>query len=100
MKIGKALSDKTTKRVIVLIFSVMVSIPFFTVETWMQSPDSAYTGANYLYKVLYSQSDDEYNYGSKHSDIFKFLLNDYIEFHKNLDRYPLIYLNLTMITGA
>ncbi len=45
MKIGKALSDKTTKRVIVLIFSVMVSIPFFSADTWVSTPDSAGTGA-------------------------------------------------------
>lgn len=43
-KISKKLSDLTTKRVITLIFSVMISIPFFSRETYDEDITSFETG--------------------------------------------------------
>lgn len=50
-KISKKLSDLTTKRVITLIFSVMISIPFFTRETYRDDKTSFEGGLNLIYRV-------------------------------------------------
>jgi len=48
-KVGKKLSDLTTKRVITLVMSVMVSVPVFTVSTFVQDTSSGESGLKSVY---------------------------------------------------
>jgi hypothetical protein len=38
--VGKKLSDLTTKRVIMLVMSIMISIPIFSPDTYYSAPTS------------------------------------------------------------
>lgn len=48
-KVGKKLSDLTTKRVIALVLSIMISIPLFTVTTYIPQYTSYESGVENLY---------------------------------------------------
>jgi len=39
-KVGKKLSDLTTRRVIILVLAMMFSVPFFTLTTYVEEPTS------------------------------------------------------------
>ena len=52
-KISKTLSDLTTKRVISLIFSVMICIPFFQSSTWLTGSTSYDVGLRNLFKCYH-----------------------------------------------
>ena len=47
--VGKRLSDLTTKRVISLVLSIMISIPLFSVDTYFVEYTSYQSGAENLY---------------------------------------------------
>ena len=47
-KVGKVLSDLTTKRAILLMFSVMVTIPLFNYDTYWTDITSLDSGCNIL----------------------------------------------------
>jgi hypothetical protein len=48
-KVGRKLSDLTTKRAILLMFTVMISIPFFDYTTYWTVTTSYDTGLSLLY---------------------------------------------------
>ena len=50
-KVGKHLSDLTTRRVIVLVFVMLFSAPLFQVNTWLEPPDSFDFGIKILAKL-------------------------------------------------
>lgn len=39
-KVGKKLSEYTTRRVIVLVLAMLFSVPVFTVSTYLEEPNS------------------------------------------------------------
>ena len=47
-KVGAKLSDLTTRRVIVLVMSIMFSIPLFDVGTYIDSTTSFDVGLGYI----------------------------------------------------
>ena len=49
--VGKKLSDLTTKRVITLVMSVMISIPLFSVDTYVSDFTSEESGLNSLWEI-------------------------------------------------
>lgn len=51
-KVGAKLSDLTTRRVIVLVMSIMFSIPIFTVDTYYDPTVSFDTGLGYVQMYL------------------------------------------------
>jgi len=50
--VGKQLSDLTTKRVIILILSIMISIPIFSIDTYWPDTSSYLSGVRNLLYVL------------------------------------------------
>jgi len=72
--VGKKLSDLTTKRVITLVMSVMISIPLFSVDTYVSDFTSEESGLNSLYAI--QKTGDTYafeltwqNYRDQHIDM-------------------------------
>jgi len=47
-KVGAKLSDLTTRRVIILVMSIMFSIPIFSVETYTEPSVSYDVGLGYV----------------------------------------------------
>ena len=81
-EVGKILSESTTKKVILLIFAVMVSIPFFDNTTYWQATVSFDTGLVIL-KNNQRESD------------FDFYLDSFLNFHDSSDnRTPISYLKI------
>lgn len=80
-KVGQQLSDLTTKRVIMLVMSVMLSIPLFSTDTYIQLQGSYPTGLRYIYEF------------SKYGDntLMKHQMQYYIDYHKT-ERSPIIYI--------
>jgi len=48
--VGKQLSDLTTKRTIMLIFSVIITVPILSYETYFSSQTSYDTGIDMIFK--------------------------------------------------
>ena len=81
--VGRKLSDLTTKRVITLVMSVMISIPIFTVDTYVTDYTSCESGLKSLYAL--NQTSDTYAYN--------IALDNYISQHISI-RNPLVILNV------
>ena len=81
--VGRKLSDLTTKRVITLVMSVMISIPIFTVDTYVTDYTSCESGLKSLYAL--NQTSDTYAYN--------IALDNYISQHRYI-RNPLVILNV------
>ena len=47
-KVGKKLSDLTTRRVIILVLAMLFSVPLFSVESYINIPDSYSFGLTLL----------------------------------------------------
>ena len=77
-KVGKKLSDQTTRRVIILVLSMLFSVPIFSVSTWGTSYDS-YTAS------LESLRD------FANSTQFIYVWKGFIDTQTVLDSTPLIY---------
>ncbi|EGR33312.1 hypothetical protein IMG5_056350 [Ichthyophthirius multifiliis] len=88
-KVGKKLSDLTTKRVILLIFSIVLSIPLFSVETYVQIDTSFNTGLNFLQQI----ENQSINY-SNQKYFYSLFQKNYLDKNKNLDRYKIIFLQI------
>jgi len=50
-KVGKKLSDKTTKRVIVMVLVMLFSVPIFTVTEYVDTPTSFMYGLSLMYDL-------------------------------------------------
>lgn len=50
--VGKKLSDLTTKRVVIIVMLLMISIPIFNADTYFQNKSIYEQGVQELYKVL------------------------------------------------
>ncbi|EGR34816.1 hypothetical protein IMG5_001570 [Ichthyophthirius multifiliis] len=82
-KLGKQLSNLTTQRVIILVLSIMISVPVFTLETYRE-PTTSY---NNTMPNIYTQVKDS---------LILENFNKYINFHKDT-RTPILYLELKTI---
>jgi len=81
--VGKKLSDLTTKRVITLVMSVMISIPIFNVDTYMSDFTSSESGLNSVWAI--NQTGDTL--------AFSLAKDSYINEHKDI-RNRLLVLNV------
>ena len=81
-KVGKTLSDLTTKRAILLMFSVMVSLPLFSYETYWSDKTSYETGCSMIVSRYYSGESDT-----------TFYITDFVNFHRG-ERMPVVSLAL------
>ena len=88
--VGKKLSDLTTKRVISLVLSIMISIPFFSVSTYINQYTSYESGIQNLYFLI--QQD------SSQSEEFNLIWNNYIETHTET-RVKLSYIKLAKFSA-
>ncbi|EGR30957.1 hypothetical protein IMG5_120200 [Ichthyophthirius multifiliis] len=89
-KIGSVLTDITTKRVIILIFSIIVSIPLFSTETYSeQNITSLKTGLDFLQLMREQQN----------VQIINWTIQNYINDHINRQdiRYEVIFLKINEI---
>jgi len=82
-KVGKKLSDLTTRRVIILVLVMMFSVPMFSMETFIEGNRKSF---EYGLKVIYLFNDDHSSAG------FRSSFNTYLEKHKGI-RTPLIMLS-------
>jgi hypothetical protein len=80
-KIGKMLSDETTKRVIVMVLIVMLSVPLF----------SFYTYANETKSFQYGLDIITNYHSSPTGTAFQHSFNNYLNIHREI-RTPIIYL--------
>lgn len=80
-KLGKRLSELTTRRVIILVLGMMFAMPLLNMSMYYEHNSSARLGLVILDKFV--NDPHEYN----------FVLNYYIESHKDLN-IPLIYLEV------
>jgi len=55
-KVGQQLSDSTTKKVIILVLSIMICIPIFSAETYTDSITSYDNGLRYIYEFCKSNN--------------------------------------------
>jgi len=78
-KVGKKLSDLTTRRVIILVLSMMFSVPFLTLTTYKEENNSFVFGLELI--DLYSVNTTG----------FTTMFNAYVEEHKGI-RTPLVLL--------
>jgi hypothetical protein len=76
-KVGKRLSDLTTRRVIVIVLAMMFSVPVFTISTYTDDNDSFSFGLSLIQSFENSSKGQMSNF------------NNYIKEHKDL-RTPLI----------
>lgn len=67
-KVGKLLSDLTTKRAIMVMFSIMISIPLLEPDTYFTNISSYETGLNYL-DLSQSSNDTDIHMGFNLSEI-------------------------------
>lgn len=91
-KISKTLSDLTTKRVISLIFSVMLCIPFFSRTTFMQDSTSYDVGLQYL-TIAYTNTTTTY------SNLSSVYLANFNAYHvagvgNDANRYPIMIIQI------
>jgi len=82
--VGRKLSDLTTKRVITLVMSVMISIPLFTVDTYVTDYTSCESGLKSLY-ALYQSGD---------TVAYELAKNNYITYHTGI-RDPIVVLSIS-----
>ena len=82
-KVGKKLSDLTTRRVIILVLAMMFSVPFFTLTTYIEEHKSYEFGLELLKKY----SDDT------QSKIFNTTFDSYIDKHTGI-RTPIFFLKI------
>lgn len=73
-KVGKKLSDLTTRRVIMLVLAMMFSVPIFTVSTYIDDNDSYTFGLQIIQSFEYDTTGIGFNnslitYISEHKDI-------------------------------
>jgi len=87
--VGRKLSDLTTRRVIALVLSVMISIPLFTTGTFK----SDYTSYEYGLSTLYAAWDTTWTSPAQYSTRFNTTLNSYTTMGLAA-RLPLIKLDL------
>lgn len=71
-KVGKKLSDLTTKRVIVLVLTMMFSVPIFMLTTYWEENNSFEFGLTLM--NLYTEGTDS----------FTTVYNDFIEQHEDI----------------
>ena len=71
-KVGKKLSDLTTRRVIILVLVMLCSVPLFSVQTY--KAENVYF--EYGPELLHTQTDDIYSLS------FNMTFETYIEEHK------------------
>jgi len=76
-KVGKKLSDKTTKRTIVLVFAMMFSVPLLNTYTYFDLNNSFTLGLQMLNALPYNSTG------------FNALEKDYLLNHKNI-RTPIV----------
>ena len=58
---GKKLSDQTTKRVVIVVLLIMISIPFFSSETYLSDKLSTYQlGIDQIVQLYQSQGESEF----------------------------------------
>ena len=50
-KVGKKLSEYTTRRVIILVLAMLFSVPVFTVSTYLEEPNSFSYGLSLMYDL-------------------------------------------------
>lgn len=50
-KVGKKLSEYTTRRVIILVLAMLFSVPVFTVSTYLEEPNSFQYGLSLIYDL-------------------------------------------------
>jgi hypothetical protein len=79
-KVGKQLSEVTTRKVIIMVLVVMLSVPLFSVSTYITETKSFQLGLDFI-----ATFDDDYN-GTAFSNAF----NSYRDFHSTL-RTPIFY---------
>lgn len=79
-KLGKTVSEVTTKKVIVIVLLVMLTVPIFSFDTYFSETTSRKIGLDLI--TLY---DDV-----QQSDTYKKVYDNYVEFHVGL-RNPLIF---------
>lgn len=91
--VGKQLSDLTTKRVIILILSIMISIPIFSIDTYWSDYSSYQSGAKNLIFMLSRNKDLAVN------RMFLRAWRDYIELH-TIGEFPNTLLNITLVRKA
>ena len=58
-KVGKRLSEATTRRVIILVLAMLFSVPLFTVTTYVEEPNSYNYGLS-LIRELGPETDAGY----------------------------------------
>lgn len=79
-KVGKKLSDLTTKRLIIVVLAMLFSIPIFDTTTYIETPDCNIFGLNLIANF------------SNYSEGFNASFNSYIENMKTTNT-PLILLS-------
>lgn len=82
-KVGAKLTELTTRRVIVLVMSIMFSIPIFDVATYLEGE---YSYDNGLSLVQMFENDT--------SIYMQESLSLYLDYHKDL-RTPVVFINFT-----
>lgn len=79
-KVGKRLSEATTRRVVILVLAMLFSVPFFTVNTYVIEPNSYDYGLS-LVRELGPETEQG-----------KSVFLDTVDIQKSLDTTPLIFL--------
>ena len=97
-RVGKKLSDLTTKRVIIMVLLLVVFTPFFAADYWVD-PIQAYEIGMREMKAF------EVANTTKTNASFNKLFNSFWDFNKGLTRYPIVYFsyparNITQKTGS
>lgn len=90
---GKKLSDLTTKRVISLVLSIMISIPFFSISTYLDPYTSYESGIQNLYFLIMDQDSPVPPTNAPIGKEFILTWENYIENHK-YTRVKLAYMKL------
>ena len=83
-KVGKKLSDLTTRRVIILVLAMLFSVPIFSTSTYMQDPDT------YDYSVAYVSS---FNYTAT-PEMFNITFNQFVKRQSTIGN-KLVYANIS-----
>ena len=82
-RVGKKLSDLTTKRVIILVLVLVVFTPFFSADYWFDPVQSFEIGLKEL--TAFEQKNT-----TAFNASFDKLLNVYWDYNTGLDRYPIV----------
>lgn len=88
--VGKQLSDLTTKRVIILILSIMISIPIFSIDTYWSDYSSFNSGVQNLVFLLNRDRDLARN------GLFQQGWRSFIEMH-TVGEFPGTLLNISLL---